>query len=82
MVRVHRVEKVARSRSDELDERRYAQRPTDVMHVPDEHHDADDDEHERNDDGDAGTTPSSPLCTSRSASTECANVPTKIPIAS
>jgi hypothetical protein len=45
-VRILTIEQFPRVLADELDQRRDAQRLTDVVHVHDEHRDADEDEHE------------------------------------
>ena len=51
---IHLLEQLAGVPADELDERRDPQRLPDVVHVEDEHHDADDDENERHDHRHAG----------------------------
>ena len=52
LVRVLALEQLARVLADELDQRRDAERLADVVHVEDEHRDADEDEHERRHDRD------------------------------
>ena len=82
MICIDRIEQLARIRSDKLNQRRHPQRASDVVYIPDEHHDADDDQHERDDYGEARNDAVILRLHFRSASIACAKVPTKIPIAS